>query len=112
MVRADRRDGLGYSDDKRRLVILSAGNVNEPGDWRAYPDSNKVCEIQDPAHAWNALTVGAFTAKTQITDRTLVGFRAVADAGALSPFSSTSLSWPDHKCQSNLRSSLRGGMSR
>jgi hypothetical protein len=87
----------GYNDDRRRLIILSAGNVKEPGDWRSFPASNKVCEIQDPAQAWNAITVGAFTAKTTITDSTLVGYHAIAEAGALSPFSSTSANWPDHK---------------
>lgn len=87
----------GYADDIRRLVILSAGNVNDPSEWKAYPESNKVCEVHDPAHAWNALTVGAFTAKTRITDSTLTGYRPLAAAGELSPFSSTSLTWQDHK---------------
>ena len=35
----------GYIDDKRRLIILSAGNVNDPGDWKAFPASNKTCEV-------------------------------------------------------------------
>jgi hypothetical protein len=63
----------GYSDDGRRLIILSAGDVNDPDDWRSFPDSNKVSEIDDPAQAWNALTVGAFTAKTRIIDPKLGG---------------------------------------
>ena len=87
----------GYSDDKKRLIILSAGNVNEPDDWKAYPASNKTREVHDPAHAWNALTAGAFTAKTSITDTTLTGFRAIAEAGGLSPFSSTSVAWTNRK---------------
>ena len=86
----------GYSDDNRRLIILSAGNVTAPEDWKAYPSSNLTCEIQDPAQAWNALTVGAFTNKTNITDSTLAGFSPVAPSGA-SPFSSTSMSWPPRK---------------
>ena len=87
----------GYSDDKRRLIILSAGNVNAPEDWKAYPNSNLTREIQDPAQAWNALTVGAFTNKTNITDPMLAGFSPVATSGNLSPFSSTSMIWPDRK---------------
>jgi len=87
----------GYSDDVRRLIILSAGNVREPDDWRSYPDSNKTCEVHDPAQAWNALSVGAFTEKTLITDPTLQNYQAVADAGNLSPFSTTSLTWPARK---------------
>jgi hypothetical protein len=87
----------GYSDDKRRLIILSAGNVRETEDWVTFPDSNITKEVHDPAQAWNALTVGAFTAKTNITDQTLVGFHAIAPAGGLSPFSSTSATWPHRK---------------
>jgi hypothetical protein len=87
----------GYDDDKRRLIILSAGNVNDPRDWRAFPDSNRTREVHDPAQAWNALTVGAFTDKTRISDPTLAGYRATAAAGDLSPFSSTSTSWAHRK---------------
>jgi hypothetical protein len=87
----------GYSDDKRRLIILSAGNVNDPNDWKAYPDSNLTREVHDPAQAWNALTVGAFTTKTRIVDAALTGFRAIAEAGELSPFSSTSVTWANRK---------------
>lgn len=87
----------GYSDDKRRLIILSAGNVSDPEDWKAYPDSNLTCEIHDPSQAWNALTVGAFTRKTNITDPSLAGFSPVATDGNLSPFSATSTTWPDRK---------------
>jgi hypothetical protein len=84
----------GYSDDKRRLIILSAGNVRDPEDWKRFPDSNITCEIHDPAQAWNALTVGAYTGKTRITDPTLAFYKAIAEAGDLSPFSSTSSTWP------------------
>jgi hypothetical protein len=87
----------GYSDDKRRLIILSAGNVNEPDDWKGYPESNETRQIHDPAHAWNALTVGAFTVKTRITDPTLADYKAIAPMGGLSPFSSTSFTWPHRK---------------
>lgn len=84
----------GYDDDTRRLIIVSAGNVDDPADWRAYPDSNKTNEVHDPGQAWNALTVGAFTAKTRITDSTMQGYTGIAGAGDLSPFSPTSLTWP------------------
>jgi hypothetical protein len=84
----------GYDDDPRRLIIVSAGNITDPEEWRGYPESNLTNEVHDPAQAWNALTIGAFTTKTQIRDQTLAGFTAKADAGNLSPFSTTSLSWP------------------
>lgn len=87
----------GYADDQQRFIILSAGNVVDPNDWAVYPESNMTREIQDPAQAWNALTVGAFTEKTRIVDPALDGYRAIAEQGDLSPFSSTSMVWPDRK---------------
>lgn len=87
----------GYNDEKRRLIILSAGNVKNPEDWKRFPDSNLSCEVQDPAQAWNALTVGAFTEKVRISDPTLASYQPVAEAGDISPFSSTSFTWPSRK---------------
>lgn len=87
----------GYDDERQRLVIVSAGNVDDPEDWKHYPDSNRTNEVHDPAQAWNALTVGAFTAKTRIADPTMQGYIAIADAGGLSPFSPSSLTWPPRK---------------
>jgi len=87
----------GYGDDIRRLIILSAGNVDEPDDWRGFPGTNITCEVQDPAQAWNALTVGAFTNKIRISDPTLTSYSPIAEAGDLSPFSSTSCNWPPRK---------------
>jgi hypothetical protein len=87
----------GYEDDTKRLIIISGGNVDDPEDWRSYPESNKTCEVHDPAQAWNALSVGAFTNKTRLADATMTGYEAMANAGNLSPFSSTSLTWPARK---------------
>ncbi len=87
----------GYGDDVRRLIILSAGNVREPDDWKNYPTANKTSEVHDPAQAWNALSVGAFTEKTRITDPHLQNYQAIAEPGNLSPFSTTSLNWPPRK---------------
>ena len=101
----------GYGDDRQRLIIVSGGNVRDPEDWKRFPDSNATCEIHDPAQAWNALTVGAFTEKTQITDPTLSSYVAIADAGDLSPFSSTSVTWPNQNGRSNRRFSLKEEMS-
>ena len=87
----------GYEDDIRRLIIVSAGNISDPDEWRNYPESNLTNEVHDPAQAWNALTVGAFTTKTVIRDPQFAGFAAKADAGSLSPYSTTSLNWPARK---------------
>ena len=86
----------GYTDDKQRLFFVAAGNV----DWdnsKSYPDNNLNSPVQDPGQSWNALTVGAFTKKTDIRDPSLAGFTPVAQAGELSPFSSTSSKWKHTK---------------
>ena len=87
----------GYNSETRRLIILSAGNVEDPADWKVFPDRNLICEVQDPAQSWNALTVGAFTNMTRITDPTLASYQPIAEAGNLSPLSSTSYTWPNRK---------------
>lgn len=83
----------GYDDDKRRLLIVSGGNIHDSSEWNDYPDSNLTSSIHDPGQSWNALTVGAYTDKSQITDASLAEYVPVAQPGELSPFSSTSLIW-------------------
>jgi hypothetical protein len=85
------------NEDAKRLIIVSAGNVDKPSNWASYPDSNQDCPVQDPAQSWNALAVGAYTEKTFLSDPTLAGCEAVAPSGGLSPFSTTSLTWRDKK---------------
>lgn len=87
----------GYQDDRIRLIIISAGNVRDPDDWKRFPKSNITREVHDPAQAWNALSVGAYTEKTRITDPTLASYTPTAESGDISPFSSTSSTWPDRK---------------
>lgn len=84
----------GYEDDTKRLIILSAGNVQltEISE-RGYPLSSELHAIENPGQSWNAITVGAFTEKVLITDEQLDGYSPVAEAGDLSPFSSTSTFW-------------------
>jgi hypothetical protein len=87
----------GYADDIHRLIVVSAGNVADSNNWRNYPLDNKSNEVHDPAQAWNALTVGAYTEKTRITDPTLQDYTPIAPVGGLSPFSTTSCTWPPRK---------------
>ncbi|MCB2229934.1 S8 family peptidase [bacterium] len=87
----------GYEDDSKRLIIVSAGNVDDPDCWHNYPQDNLTNEVHDPGQAWNALTVGAYTEKYRIVDPTLASYSAVAAAGSLSPFSTTSTNWPPRK---------------
>lgn len=77
-----------------RLFAISAGNSGDSlTEMAEYPDYNLVQDIHDPGQAWNALTVGAYTEKTIITEKDCVGYSALAPAGGLSPFSTTSVTW-------------------
>ena len=79
-----------------RLLVVSAGNVNDPDAWPHYPDSNDTDGVHDPAQAWNALTVGACTDLVRITEVDGGGYAPIAPEGGLSPFSTTSLTWEQH----------------
>ena len=79
--------------DTPRLLVVSAGNVTDNGDWERYPDSNDSDGIHDPAQAWNALTVGAYTNLTRITEPDAEDYEPIAPSGGLSPFSTTALAW-------------------
>ena len=87
----------GCEDNTYRLFVISAGNVDESINWRNYPDDNKTNKIHDPGQSWNALTVGAYTEKTRITDPTYKSWTPVAPFGGLSPYSTTSSSWSPQK---------------
>lgn len=79
-----------------RLLVVSAGNINDPNAWVHYPASNDTDGVHDPAQAWNALTVGACTDLVKIAGPDATGYEAVAPSGGLSPFSTTSLTWQPH----------------
>ena len=79
-----------------RLFVVAAGNVVDNNAWGEYPQSNDTDGIHDPAQAWNALTVGAYTNLVQITEPDTSDYVPVAPEGGLSPFSTTSLIWQDH----------------
>lgn len=84
----------GYEEEEvKRLIVVAAGNIMESRFWNNYPNTNISFGIHTPAQAWNALTVGAYTQKSLISDPTLAGYTAIAPAMGLSPFSSTSMSW-------------------
>jgi hypothetical protein len=90
--------GLVYLDnapDVRRLFVVSAGNVN-PGNFDvAHLDRSDLEPVHDPAHAWNTLTVGAFTEKAVITDANWDGWGPVAPVGELAPWSTSSVAFED-----------------
>ncbi|MGH3852083.1 MAG: S8 family peptidase [Pseudonocardiaceae bacterium] len=76
--------------DAARLIVVATGNVDSyRPDHLAESDTSV---IEDPAQAWNALTVGAHTELTTVsTDPQYHNWKAVAENGQLSPHSRTSL---------------------
>lgn len=79
-------------DQEPRLFILSAGNVPWT-EWTDYPTSNLLNPIEDPAQAWNALTVGAFTNLDIVDSTKWPSSTPISEAGDLSPSSTTSVRW-------------------
>lgn len=84
-------DQIAYShrDHERRLFIISAGNATGDG----YPDQNLARSVESPGQAWNALTVGAYTEKIQISPEHFPNHEPLAKKGELSPYSTTGLEW-------------------
>jgi hypothetical protein len=81
-----------------RLFVISAGNVREDQWSTDHLTRSDLAIVEEPAQSWNALTVGAYTTLTAVTDPTYAGWQAIAPAGELSPLSRTSVSfnraWP------------------
>jgi hypothetical protein len=75
------------------LVIVSAGNVDDPEDWLNYPAANLLASVENPSQAWNALIVGGYTQRTLISDANYNNYTPLSRPGGLSPFSTTSHSW-------------------
>ena len=88
---------LGPPDDAaKRLILVSAGNV--AGCMDDYVSMCDVSPIEDPAQAWNALTVGAYTGLVNIpSDPSFVEWRALASAGDISPYSRTGVAAGGHQ---------------
>jgi len=84
----------GYRDDRRRLILIAAGNTAVESR-NQYPANNLTETIHDPGQAWNALTVGAYTERGVIEDAGFEGWLPVAPPGAISPSSCTSTTWID-----------------
>jgi hypothetical protein len=77
---------------KQRLFVVSAGNVPWH-EWSGYPNINALRTIENPAQAWNAITVGAMTLLVDFDALTYPNYAVIAETGGLSPSSRTSISW-------------------
>lgn len=84
-----------------RLFVISAGNIRDLQASDDHLSRSDVEPVEDPAQAWNALTVGAFSENDDMAGAAsgFEGYTPVARRGELSPFSRTSLvfdrkKWP------------------
>lgn len=76
----------------KRLFIVAAGNVPaEIAFDRLQPQDNY--PIEDPAQAWNAVTVGGYTDLIHISEPLFADWSPMVSAGQLSPHSRTSVQW-------------------
>jgi len=76
-----------------RLFVLSAGNTESELAWSTYPASLTTSSIRDPGQAWNALTIGAYTNKSLISEANAQHYQPIAPEGGLSPYTTTSGDW-------------------
>ena len=78
----------------KRLIVLSGGNVPAEVDFaRVRPLDHY--PMEDPAQAWNALTIGGYTDLVEVRESGYEGWTPAASAGELSPHSRTSAGWRD-----------------
>ncbi len=89
--------GVDAAEDEeppRRLFVQSIGNIGHDDDWSNIGDVTSH-PGEDPAQAWNALTIGGLTLKNEIDDHDQGTWFPCADVGELSPYSRTSCDWPN-----------------
>ncbi len=86
-------DAIAFGEsDKKRLFIISGGNIRNDDTWKEYPDANKLESIQNPAQSWNALSIGAYTEKIFVDDD-VEDYYPIASAKEISPYNSSSYNW-------------------
>ena len=85
---------VNEEDSEHRLFIVSGGNIHPTAfENGRFPDINALENVQNPAQSWNAVTVGGYAGKVEISEEGYQGYQALAPKDGLSPFSTTSLSW-------------------
>lgn len=104
-------DKVTFQTGLEQLFVLSVGNVTtgfkEAG--LEYPNVQITDSAHDPAQAWNAISVGAYTEKVTLTDPSLTSYTPIAGCNQLSPFSTTSAEWEENKWPLKPELVLEGG---
>lgn len=87
-------DDLAFDPSHRRLFFVASGNIRDDIVRSDYLDRNDVSPVDDPGQAWNALTIGAYTDRANITDPAFAShYEPFAPSGDLSPTCRTSVAW-------------------
>ncbi len=79
----------------KQLFFVSAGNViiDTPEE---YGDKNILESVHDPAQAFNAITVGAYTEMDTFSEEDFPNSKLLAPKGGMSPANSTSVIWENN----------------
>lgn len=86
-------DYLGENETPRLFTIPAGNTDGNLTEMTNYPDYNLLQDIHDPGQSWNALTIGAYTTKVNITEDDCDDYEPLAPIGGISPYSSTSVAW-------------------
>ncbi|WP_114227201.1 MULTISPECIES: S8 family peptidase [Sphingomonas] len=78
----DRQDNLAAKDHPKRLLVVATGNMQ--GGQRTIVEQHH--SLEDPAQSWNALTIGGYTAKVDLSTED-PHLMPLAGANKKSPFS-------------------------
>jgi hypothetical protein len=89
--------GVQDESDRTRVILVSAGNTERHDETFSYPETMRENPVEDPAQAWNAISVGAITNHLEIseTDEEAICCDALAPDHHLSPYTRTSHAWCD-----------------
>lgn len=86
-------DQLSFNGNHRRLFVISGGNIRGNDISVDYAINVNNFTIEDPGQSWNALTIGAFTNKTEVSDHAYRAWTALSEKGDICPTSRTSNRW-------------------
>lgn len=86
-------DQITFNGNHQRLFVLSAGNIRGNDISTDYENNVNRHSIEDPGQSWNAITVGAYTNKVEVSEHYYRSWSALSEAGDICPTSRTSNSW-------------------
>jgi hypothetical protein len=85
-------DDIEEADRPKRLFIVSVGNTPPETDFTRLRPQDEY-PIEDPAQAWNALTIGGCTDLVDIQDDGFENWTPMSAVGVISPHSRTGALW-------------------